>query len=59
MVVVCTRPEPPEAAGGILLFFFSGRTGWVAIGKSRTFLTTGRTQGFALSSRYAPIPWDV
>ena len=24
----------------------------------RTFLTTGRTHGFALSSRYAPIPWD-
>lgn len=24
----------------------------------RTFLTTGSTQGFALSSRYAPIPWQ-
>lgn len=27
--------------------------------RSRTFLTTGRTQGFALLSRYAPMPWSA
>ena len=47
-------------AGSRWKHFFLGM-GWDGMGCNRTlrtFLTTGRTQGFALSSRYAPIPWD-
>jgi hypothetical protein len=46
----------PQAAGKLLVLVYLGFNGCAIDRELRTFLTTGRTQGFALSSRYAPIP---